>query len=64
MAWETYCMNDWESNAYHRKKWMSVCVYSWQRHIHILQDTKIYLENKDFTSNSTVRQSMDGSLER
>lgn len=61
MAWENYCMNDWESNAYHRKKWMSVCVYMTKAHTYFI---KIYLENRDFTFNSTVRQSMDGSLER
>lgn len=62
MAWETYCMNDWESNAYHRKKMNEcVCLFMTKAHTYF---TKIYLENKDFTFNSTVRQSMDGSLER
>lgn len=39
----------------------SVCLFMTKAHTYF---TKIYLENKDFTSNSTVRQSMDGSLER
>lgn len=38
-----------------------VCLFMTKAHTNF---TKIYLENKDFTFNSTVRQSMDGSLER
>lgn len=38
-----------------------VCIFMTKAHTYF---TKIYLENKDFTFNSTVRQSMDGSLER
>lgn len=38
-----------------------VCLFMTKAHTYF---TKIYLENKDFTFNSTVRQSMDGSLER
>lgn len=38
-----------------------VCLFMTKAHTYF---TKIYLENKDFTFNSIVRQSMDGSLER
>lgn len=63
LALENYCMNDWETNAYHRKKkWMNECVFMTKAHTYF---TKIYLENRDFTFiNSTVGQGMDGSLER
>lgn len=56
-------LHEWLRKQCLSQKKMNECVCLFMRKAHTYF-TKIYLENKDFTFNSTVRQSMDGSLER